>query len=239
MADEIGVPAKGAWGQAVAAVALVAGLGVGLWAFGDTSSQDSDHPSPASCSGGEASTTQTKSQKASGHVSGAQLCTALNRRDLAELLGTPGEIAKTAGGSGGSVRYAGGKEIDTPSARVEFTTCTVSLSATYDHRPVTRSAALLRDDMPHRKVLGRPAILYSDRTIGVSFRLDGSDTKSSPGVPARTVIVAHDARDSGGSFELTLWRADGGVPDDATLLGVAEKVLPAIPGWQAGGRTGG
>ncbi|GLW18818.1 hypothetical protein Stsp01_55610 [Streptomyces sp. NBRC 13847] len=236
MTDEYDVPVKGAWGQAVAAVALVGALGVGLWAFGGTASSDSDHPSPATCSGGESRTTQTTSQKASGHVSGAQLCSALNRRDLAELLGTPGEIAKTAGGSAGSERYAGGKEIDTPSARLEFTTYTVSLSATYDHRPVTRFAALMRDDLPDRKVLGRPAILYSDRTIGVSFRLDGSDTKSGPGVPARTLIVAHDARDSGGSFELALWRADGGVPDDATLLGVAQKVLPAIPGWTAGAR---
>ncbi|MEV6569218.1 DUF6215 domain-containing protein [Streptomyces kronopolitis] len=235
MADEIGVPVKGAWGQAVAAVALVAGLGVGLWAFGDQSSADSAHPSPAACSGGEPGKTHTTSRKASGHVSGAQLCTALNRRDLAELLGTPGESAKEAGGSGGSVKYAGGKEFDTPSARVEFTTYTVSLTATYDHRQVTRFSALLGDDQPHRKVLGHPAILYSDRTIGVSFRLDGSDTKSGPGVPARTVIVARDARDSGDSYELTLWRADGGVPDDATLLGVAEKVLPAIPGWTARG----
>lgn len=76
-------------------------------------------------------------------VSGAQLCEALNRPDLAELLGTPGEIAKTAGGSGGSVKLAGGKEIATPSARVEFGTYTVTLSATYDRFSVAGSAALL------------------------------------------------------------------------------------------------
>ncbi|WP_329141988.1 DUF6215 domain-containing protein [Streptomyces sp. NBC_01456] len=234
MADEIGAPAKGAWGQAVAAGAVVAGLAVGLWAFGETSSPDSD-PSPATCSGGEPGKTQGESGKASRHVSGAQLCTALNRRDLAELLGTPGERAKTAGGSGGSVKFADGKEIETPSARVEFGTYTVTLSATYDRRPVAGSALLMGDGVRQRKVLGRPAVLYSDRTIGISFRLDGSDTKSGPGVPARTVIVARDARDSGGSFEVALWRADGGIPDDATLLGVAEKVLPTIPGWTAGG----
>lgn len=39
--------------------------------------------------------------KAPQRVSGAHLCEALNRPDLAELLGTPGETAKTAGGSGG------------------------------------------------------------------------------------------------------------------------------------------
>jgi hypothetical protein len=42
--------------------------------------------------------------------------------------------------------------------------------------------------------------------------------------------VARDANDSGGSFELALWRTDGGVPDDAVLLRVAEKVLPTVPG---------
>ncbi|MFJ3952124.1 DUF6215 domain-containing protein [Streptomyces libani] len=43
---------------------------------------------------------------------------------------------------------------------------------------------------------------------------------------------------SGGEAEkesLSLWRADGMVPDDAVLLRVAEKVLPTVPGWAAGG----
>ena len=35
--------------------------------------------------------------------------------------------------------------------------------------------------------------------------------------------------------EVTLWRADGGVPDDAVLLRVAEKVLPTVPRWAADG----
>ncbi|WP_406308939.1 hypothetical protein [Streptomyces sp. NBC_00623] len=77
--------------------------------------------------------------------------------------------------------------------------------------------------------------MYSDRTISISFRLDGSDTDSGPGVPARALTVARDAEDSGGSFEVVLWRADGGVPDDAVLLRVAEKVLPTVPGWAAEG----
>ncbi|MFF3459314.1 DUF6215 domain-containing protein [Streptomyces sp. NPDC002730] len=151
------------------------------------------------------------------------------------MLGTPGEIAKTAGGSGGSVELAGGKEIATPSAQVEFGTYTVTLSATYDRLPVAGSAALLGVGARQRTVLGRPAVLYSDRTISISFRLDGSDTASGPGVPARALTVAQDAKDSGGSFEVTLWRADGGVPDDAALLRVAEKVLPTVPRWAADG----
>ncbi|REK86390.1 hypothetical protein DY245_32530 [Streptomyces inhibens] len=234
MADDIDAPAKGAgaWGQAVAAVALVAALSVGLWTFRETSSSDSDPP-PATCSGGEPEKAPGEPGKAPRRVSGAQLCEALNRPDLAELLGTPGETAKTAGGSGGSVKFGNGKEIATPSARVEFGTYTVDLTATYDRLPVAGSAALLGDGARQRKVLGRPAVFYSDHTISISFRLDGRDTDSGPGVPARALTVARDTKDSGGSFEVTLWRADGGVPDDAVLLRVAEKVLPTVPGWAA------
>ncbi|MFF2433019.1 DUF6215 domain-containing protein [Streptomyces sp. NPDC058107] len=182
MADDIDAPAKGsgAWGQAVAAVALVAALGVGLWALGETSSSNSDLP-PARCSDGEPEKTPGKAGKG---VSGAQLCEALNRTDLAELLGTPGETAKTAGGSDGSVKFAGGKEVFNPSARVEFGTYTVTLSATYDRFPVAGSAAFLGKGARQQTVLGRPAVVYSDRTISISFRLDGSDTDSGPGVPA-------------------------------------------------------
>ncbi|MFI9723175.1 DUF6215 domain-containing protein [Streptomyces sp. NPDC052396] len=234
MADDIGAPGKGAgaWGQAVAAVAVIGALCVGLWAFGKTSSSDSD-PRPARCSGGESEKASGEPGKASRRVSGAQLCEALNRPDLAELLGMPGETAKTAAGSGGSVKLANGEEIATPSAQVEFGTYTVALSASYDRLPVAGSTALLREGTRQQTVLGRPAVFYSDRTISIRFRLDGSDTSSGPGVPARGLTVARDTKDSGGSFEVALWRADGGVPDDAVLLRVAERVLPTVPGWDA------
>ncbi|NUK00767.1 hypothetical protein HRW23_24875 [Streptomyces lunaelactis] len=236
MADDIDAPTKGAgtWGQAVAAVALVAALGAGLWTIEKTSSSDSD-PRPATCSGGEPEKASKEPGKAPRRVSGAQLCEALNRPDLAELLGTPGETAKTAGGSDASVKLGSGKEIATPSAEVEFGTYTVNLTATYDRLPVAGSAALLGASARQQTVLGRPAAFYSDRTISISFRLDGSDTDSGPGVPARTLSVARDTKDSGGSFEVTLWRTDGVVPDDAVVLRVAEKVLPTVPGWAANG----
>ena len=226
-------PTKGPspWGQAVAAVAVVAALGVGLWMFGQTSSSGSD-ATAATCSDGKP---ETSPGNASRHVSGAQLCKALNRPDLAELLGMPGETAKNASGSDGSVQLAGGKDIDSPSAQVEFGTYTVTLSATYDRLPVAGSALLLGDGARQRTVLGRLAVLYSDHTISIRFRLDGSDADSGPGVPARALTVARDAKDSGGSFDVTLWRADGAVPDDAVLLRVAEKVLLTLPGWAANG----
>ncbi|WP_377273356.1 DUF6215 domain-containing protein [Peterkaempfera sp. SMS 1(5)a] len=229
MADDVNdesAQEPGAWGQVIAAVAMVAALGLGLWTFGKTSSSDSAQK-PATCSGGAA-------EDSSRRISGAQLCEALNRPDLAAVLGTPGEKAKTASGSGGSLKLAGGTEIATPSARVEFETYTVTLSATYDHLPVAGSAVLLGDGALQKTVLGRPAVLYSDRTINISFRLDGSDSNSGPGAPARALTVALDAKDRGGSIDVALWRADGLVPDDSVLLRVAETVLPTVPGWAAG-----
>lgn len=236
MAEENNAPSKGsgAWGQAFAAVALVAALGAGLWAVGGASSSGSDLV-PATCSGGEPEKDSKEPTQTSRHASGAQLCGALNRADLAELLGTPGEIAKSASGSDGSVTLAGGKETATPSARVELGTYTVTLTATYDRLPVATYATLLRDAAQQQKVLGRPAVLYSDRTISIGFRLDGGDTRTSPGVPARALAVARDTKDSGGSFEVVLWREDGMVPDDAAVLRVAETILPTVPGWSAGG----
>ncbi|MET9959814.1 DUF6215 domain-containing protein [Streptomyces sp. NPDC006326] len=227
MADGMGgsTTSAGAWGQAVAAVVMVAALGAGLWTFRQESLPHG--AAPARCSDGQPG-------QASGRLSGAQLCGALNRPDLAGLLGTPGETVKSAGGGNGSLKPAGGEEIATPSGRVEFATYTVELTATYDDLPVAASASLLGDG-GQRTVLGRPAALYSDRTVRITFRLDGSGTAGRPGVPARTLTVARDPQDSGGSFDLTVWRADGGVPDDAVLLRLAEAVLPTVPGWVAEG----
>ncbi|WP_329212718.1 DUF6215 domain-containing protein [Streptomyces sp. NBC_00683] len=236
MADVTGAPTKGtgAWGQAVLAVALVGALGVGLWTVQETSSADSVPP-PATCSGGEPEKATGKPGKAPWRVSGAQLCEALNRPGLAEVLGTPGETVKSASGNGGSLDFSGAKEIDTPSAQVEFGTYTVTLSATYDGLPVDGSATLLGADARQQTFLGRPAVIYSQRTISISFRLDGSDSESGPGAPARVLSVAQDAKDGGGSFEVAVWRTDGMTPDDAVLLRVAEKVLPTVPRWADAG----
>ncbi|WP_063739343.1 DUF6215 domain-containing protein [Streptomyces iakyrus] len=225
MAEENDAPMTGAnaWAQALAAVVLVGALGAGFWGLAKTSAAESE-PKPATCSD-----TETPAPKGK-HLSGAQLCKALNRSDLAALLGTPTEVAKTASGSDSSIG-----EIATPQAQVEFETYTVTLSATYDGLPVAGSETLLGTDARPRKTLGRPGVLYSTRTISISFRLDGEDADSGPGVPARAVTVAQDAKDRGGSLDVTLWRADGVVPDDAVLLRVAEAVLPTVPGWKARG----
>ncbi|MBB5809883.1 DUF6215 domain-containing protein [Streptomyces collinus] len=230
MAEENDAPmsSANAWGQALAAVVLVGALGAGFWGLAKTSSAESE-PKPATCSDGETPAPQGK------HLSGAQLCEALNRSDLAALLGTPTEMAKTAYGSDSSIGSPGGKDIATPQAQVEFETYTVTLSATYDGLPVAGSETLLGSDARRQKVLGRPGVLYSNRTVSISFRIDGGDADSGPGVPARALTVAQDAKDRGGSLDVTLWRADGVVPDDAVLLRVAETVLPTVPGWKARG----
>jgi hypothetical protein len=219
------IKSASAWGQALAAVALVGALSGGFWWLAKTSAAEQSEPKPATCSAEETPAPKGK------RLTGARLCEALNRPDLAAMLGTPTEIAKTASGSDGSFGSPGGKKIATPQAQVEFETYTVTLSATYDGLPVAGSEALLGSDARPRKVLGRPGVLYSTRTISISFRLDGGDADSGPGVPARALTVAQDAKDRGGSVDVTLWRADGAVPDDAVLLRVAERVLQTLPGW--------
>ncbi|WP_149823836.1 DUF6215 domain-containing protein [Streptomyces tailanensis] len=78
-------------------------------------------------------------------VSGAQLCTALNHKDLPTLLGTPTEQAETASGSESSVKLADGTECDTPEATVTTESHTVKLSASYDGLPVAESVDCLQD----------------------------------------------------------------------------------------------
>lgn len=228
MANDIGTPTKGSgeWGQAVTALVLVGALGGGFFVYQKTSSSDSQSAPPA------ATCPKESPEKASSRVTGAQLCEALNRPDLADLLGTPEEIAKAASSSGGGLTAAHGKGISTPSAQVQLDTYTVSLSASYDHLTVAQYAEIFKDDGTRtQKVLGRSALSYADRTISVAFRVDGGDATSRQGVPARSLLVALDAKDSGGSFQLSLWRADGMVPTDTMLARIAQTVLPTLPRW--------
>ncbi|MCX4761976.1 DUF6215 domain-containing protein [Streptomyces sp. NBC_01275] len=233
MAEEVGVSEKSpnAWGQAVMAVVLVGALAGGLWVIQKNSAEGASAAAdePASCSNDKDAKPSAK------RISGAQLCKALNRTDLSWLLGTPREKAQTAHGSESSVKLAGGTEIATPEATVTFETYSVKLSRSYDGFPVADMADLLGGTAQKKTIAGHPAVLYSDRTIALSFDLGGSGKASTgPGGIARSLIVAPDAKDGGGSYELAIWRQDDVVPDDAALLSVAERVLPTIPGWTTG-----
>ena len=223
--------AKGpnAWAQAIAALVVVGGLGAGLWLQGQ-STQSASAAGPASCSSSDDATHAVRSSK---HVSAAQLCTALNRSDLPTLLGTPTEQAESASSGESSSKLASGTVIAEPESTVTLKTYTVKLSASYDDFAVASMADLLPGG-EKKTVLGHPAVLYSDRTISISFSLDGKQSDTGPGSPVRSLLVALDPKDGGGCYEVAVWREDAMVPDDAALLRVAEKVLPTIPGWTAG-----
>ncbi|WP_420034866.1 DUF6215 domain-containing protein [Streptomyces sp. cg28] len=220
-----------AWGQAIAAFAVVGAIGVGLWAQNEQADRGTSAAETAAvCSGGAAE----KGDKAAGRVYGAQLCKALNQPELATWLGTPGELPKSASGSGDGSLGSGLMKTPYRSARIEFDTYTVTIAASYDKMPVAGSESYLGADAHPQKVLRRPAVFYSTQTMGVSFRLDGKDTKSAPGVPAEALVVALDPKDGGGSYELAVWRNHGGYPDRTVLLDIAEHVLPVVPGFDSG-----
>jgi hypothetical protein len=211
----------GAWGQALTAVLLIGGLGGALWAFQHTSADTGGDARPAAVCPKE------ETAKPAGHLTGAQLCALLDGDDLAYTLGTPAESAKTA--STGNSSFGGGK-FPYPSAQLVFPTYTVRLAVSYDRTPVKELATVFGADAQPRTVLGRTAVLTSDGTVSYSF---GGDDTVHPSLPARVLSVALDPADTGGSFEVALWRADGAVPDDAVLVRVAEQVLPTLPGWDS------
>ncbi|MER5886245.1 DUF6215 domain-containing protein [Streptomyces sp. NPDC001941] len=226
MTDEKGAPSP--WAQAVLALALVGALGVGLLYLGqqDKSRQDDAARQPAACDHGD-----REEEVPAGHVSGTKLCDALNRADLAQLLGTPVEKPKSAYGSSHSSKKGDGRKVDTSQARVEFDTYTVTVEASYDRVPVSALAPLLGTESTVHRFLGHPAFTYADRTISISFQPGKSTGRTGSGVPARTLAVALDPKDTGGSLTMSVWRSDGVAPEEAVLLGLAEKVLPSVPGF--------
>ncbi|QYX75605.1 DUF6215 domain-containing protein [Streptomyces akebiae] len=213
--------------QVVSAVATVGVLLGGMWLLADLLDTTPETLGPAVCSSSDDASPAPR-----GEVSGAQLCTALNRSDLPKLLGTPTEQAVIASGSQNESTWFDGTKTVTPEATVELDTYTVELSASYEDLPVAESVGYLGAGVETRTVLGHAAALYSGQTISLSFRLDGSDPQSGPGGVARRLLVATDPKDSGTTFELVIYRQDSQVPDDAALFRVAEKVLPTLPGWK-------
>jgi hypothetical protein len=220
--------AMNAGAQVIAAIVVVGGLGGLLWALNLDSKGAADR-GPAAC-------TATHDTKPAKGVSGAQLCTALNRPDLPVLLGTPDEYAQTADGNESTSTFADGTKSTTPEADVDLTTYSLRLSAADADLGVADMAGFLGTGAERKTVLGHPAVVYSDRTIALSFNLGSGKGKadSGPGGIARSLLVARDAKDGGGYYEVSIWRQDFAAPDDAALFRVAEKVLPTVPGWTAG-----
>ncbi|OMI85889.1 hypothetical protein BSZ07_31010 [Streptomyces sp. M1013] len=224
-----------AWGQAFAAVAVFAALGAAAWLGPDLlPGEDEGTPRAASCASGQDEKLPGAYEKTPRAVTGGELCTALNRSDLAQILGTPAETATVASGTSNTAPLTDGK-IAQPSAEVQFDTYTVHVSVTYNQLSIAQYVKLMKygeeTDVKTLSVLGRPAVLASDHTMSIEIDL-GSGSSGGPvgqGPLARSLSVALDAKDQGGYYDITVWSDSGALPDDSALLDIAEKVLPTIP----------
>lgn len=223
-----------AWGQAVAAVAVFGALGAALWVAPRFMPSDDNSPQPASCSGGTHEELPKAYKDTPRPVTGEELCKALNRPDLAELLGTPEETATTASSTNNTAPLTDGK-VAQPEAEVTFDTYTVNVSATYNELSIGQYVKLMKfgdeKDVKTLTVLGRPAVLSSDHTMKLEINLGsgGSGGPVGEGPLARTLSVALDRKDRGGYCDITVWSTSGALPNDSALLNIAEKVLPRIP----------
>lgn len=213
--------------QAVTAVVLVGGLAAAAWLTRDSFDTKAADPKPAVCR----VEAETRSE---ADETGAELCRVLNRADLPALLGTPHDMVRNASGKGGEFTRADGRKTVSPEAEVGLEAHSVKLSVTSSELRVADMAGLLGPSMERTTVLGHPAAVYSDRTIALTFRLDGGKGTAGQGGIARRLLVAKGPGDGGGWLEVVVWRQDDRTPDDAALFRVAEQVLPAAPGWAAG-----
>ena len=225
------------WGQALAAVAVFGVIAAVLWAAPHILPSDENNtPQPASCSDEEHEALPKPYKKTPPPVTGAKLCEAVNRPDLAKLLGTPSEIANSASASNGMAPLTDGK-VAQPEAQIDFDTYTVNVTATYNHLSIEQYVKLMKygseQDIETLKVLGRPAVLSSDHTMSIEINFgsggSGSGGPVGQGPLARTLTVALDRADRGGYYDVTVWSKSGALPDDGALRAIAERILPAIP----------
>jgi hypothetical protein len=238
-APEQAVPEKepNTWLQAGAAVAVFAAIGAALWLVPDKLTSADSTPKAASCPSGEHEELPQAYRQNPRAMTGDELCKALNRPDLAQLLGTPGESADTASGTSGTAPLTNGK-VALPQAKVTFDTYSVNLSATYNEMTTAQYVKLMKfgdeQDVRTLTVLGRPAVLSSDHTMKIEISL-GADATGGTGGPveqgplARTLTVALDRKDRGGYYDITVWSESGTLPDDSRLSAIAEKIITTIP----------
>ncbi|MGW2288127.1 DUF6215 domain-containing protein [Streptomyces phaeochromogenes] len=223
-----------AWGQAVAAVAVFGALGAALWVAPRVMPSDDIASQPASCSGGTHEELPKAYKQTPEPVTGEELCKALNRPDLATLLGTPGETATTASGTSNTAPLTDGK-VAQPEAEVTFDTYSVNVSATYNELSIDQYVKLMKfgdeQDIKPLAALGRQAVLSSAHTMKFEINLGsgGSGGPVEQGPLARTLSVALDRNDRGGYCEITVWSKSGALPDDSVLLNIAGQVMARIP----------
>ncbi|MYS36597.1 hypothetical protein K388_02609 [Streptomyces sp. KhCrAH-43] len=220
--------------QVFLALALVGALVGAVWlAPRVTGDATATSRKPATCSDHAAGKKLPKAYALTpGAVTGDDLCKALNRSDLAALLGTPRETPLVAYGNSGTASLTADK-VAASEARVQFDTYTVEFSATYNHMTIALYTKVLAPQtLEHRadKVLGRPAVFTSDHLMQFRFGGPGSTGPATEGPLARTLTVALDRKDPGGTFDFTVWSESGAaLPEDDVILGIAEKILPTLP----------
>ncbi|GAQ68752.1 DUF6215 domain-containing protein [Streptomyces turgidiscabies] len=211
--------------QVVAALIVVACIAAGFWVTAKNESGPGNRE-PASCS------RSNEDDPLSKPVSGKQLCEALNRPDLPMLLGTPDDSAVGAYSSEGKVSHKAGVMTTDPEATVQLDGYSVKLSRVDDGLSVDGMADFLSGSSQRTTVLGHPAVLYTGQTLGFVFK-DGKGS-TGPGGISRSLLVALNPKDDGGSYEIDIWRQDDVNPDRTALYRIAEKVLPTVPGWTTG-----
>lgn len=224
------------WGQAVAAVAVFGLIAAVVWVSPHVLPSDNANNTaqPASCSDGEREELPKVYKETPRPATGEELCEALNRPDLATLLGTPEETVINAS-AGNNTAPLTDEKVAAPEAEVAFDTYTVNLLATYNDMTTEQYVKLMKygseQDIETLTVLGRPAVLYSDHTMKIEFNLGGGNSARpvENGPLARTLTVALDRADGGGYYDITVWSDTGAIPDDSALRDIAEKVLPTLP----------
>ncbi len=236
------VPEKehNAWGQAVAAVAVFGALG---WRCGwpHASCRPTTTPRSPPRVRAEQHEKLPKAYKDTPRpVTGEELCKALNRPDLAKLLGTPEETATTVSSTNNTAPLTDGK-VAQPEAEVTFDTYTVNVSATYNELSTDQYVKLMKfgdeKDVKTLTVLGRPAVLSSDHTMKLEINLgsggSGGPVEQAPWPghcpwPWTVRTEAATATSPCGACRVAL-------PNDSALLNIAE-VLPGSPNDLSDGR---
>ncbi|MFJ1730708.1 DUF6215 domain-containing protein [Streptomyces sp. NPDC088254] len=104
---------------------------------------DDKSAQPASCPDGAQEERPKAYTRAPRPVTGDELCEVLNRPDLAQLLGTPGETATTVSGTSNTAPLTDGR-VPQPEAEVAFDTYTVNVSVTYNKLSIDEYVKLMK-----------------------------------------------------------------------------------------------
>jgi hypothetical protein len=141
----------------------------------------------------------------------AELCTLINRPEILELVDRPATVK----GVGTSYDPNG----DWRQCTVTLPNGSLRLNVWHGRTRLADYRKLFPEAQP-RTVLERQAIWLAD-----------SSTVGSMTVKEATLLVAWDRADSGGMVEVSMIRGVVDSGDENALTQIAERQLPALPGW--------